>query len=1017
MKNIAGYFTTIIIVAALIAPTVTLAQNQPDPLDQERNDVLPAYNEGLEEINQGTIDTKNAALSAGPTILAADAAVPVMPAISAPATTTANGTIVMTFTDGTLLPSELTGLWAKVTYNGKTEYWKLDPAMISADGKSFSMQFGPEFGNVTFQWQLYGFSSDGTKTDNSNTVTFTVSTPGTVTMPLSSAPAATTSGGQIAITFANPVLPAQLNGLWAKVVYDNKTEYWKLDPGMISSDGRTFTMKFDPQFDGKTMTMALFGYAASDNSQTNTSNGVTFTISSPGTITMPAITAPAETDLNRNISIGLASALLPTSLTDLWAIVKYDGKTEYWDLDPSMISTDGRTFTMQMDKSFDGKEIVLQLFGIAASDGSQTNVSNAVAFTVIAAQSAISMPALPASITADSTRTATITFTGGVLLPSQINDLWAEVKYDDKTEYWDLDPSLLNASGTAMTLQFDQSFEGKSVQVRIYAFDKQDLQTGFSNVTTITVPTTQPPSVTMPALPANITTDYTGQVTLTFTSGTLLASSLNDLWAEVKYDGKTEYWDLDPEMLAANGTSMSIQFDTAFNDKTVEMRIYGFDTQGVQTGFSNTCSILVNISATSVAMPVLPASVTTDSQGIAAITFSSGTLLASQINDLWAEVKYDGKTEYWDLDPEMLAASGTSMSIQFDAAFDGKTVQMRLYGFDTTGKQIPFSNTTSITVDISAAAVIMPAMPASVTTNATGNAVITFASGTLLASSLNDLWAEVKYDGKTEYWDLDPAILAADGKSMSIQFGSTFNGKTVAMRIYGFDKNDIMTSFSNTTTITVAITPTTVTMPVMPSNVTTDSQGTATVTFSSGTLPASSINDLWAEVKYDGKTEYWDLDPAMLAADGKSMSIQFDTPFNGKTVEMRLYGFDTTGKQTSFSNTVSILVNISATSVTMPVLPSSLTTSSSGTAAITFTSGTLKPTQLNDLWAQVQYDGKTEYWDFDPAMLNADGTVLTVMFNTEFNGKTIIMRIYGFDTTGKQTSLSNPISILVNISA
>jgi uncharacterized protein YgiM (DUF1202 family) len=617
-------------------------------------------------------------------------------------------------------------------------------------------------------------------------------------------------------------------------------------------------------------------------------------------------------------------------------------------------------------------------------------------------------------VTADSTRTAKITFSSGTLFASQIKDLWAEVKYDNKTEYWDLDPSLLASDGKSMTLQFDSSFAGKTVAMKIYAFDKQNVQTAFSNSTNVVIPTTQP-GVTMPVLPSNITTDSTGKATVAFSSGTLLASQINDLWAEVKYNNKTEYWDLDPAMLSADGKSMSIQFESALNGQTVQMRLYGFDKQGVQTAFSNTTSILVNISPTSVNMPVLPASITTDAQGKATITFASGTLTAGQINDLWAEVKYDNKTEYWDLDPAMLSSDGKSMSIQFGSAFNGKTVNMRIYGFDTQGKQTSFSNSTAITVNISAPVITMPALPSNVTTDSTGKATITFSSGTLTAGQINDLWAEVKYDNKTEYWDLDPAMLASDGKSMSIQFGSAFGGKTVTMRIYAFDKQDVITPFSNSTAINVNISPTGVTMPVVPSNVTTDSQGKATVTYTSGTLLASQLNDLWAEVKYDNKTEYWDLDPAMLSADGKSMSIQFDTAFNGKTVQMKLYGFDTSNKQTAFSNTVSVLVNISATSVNMPSLPSSVTTDSDGVAKITFTSGTLQANQLNDLWAQVQYDNKTEYWDFDPAMLAGDGTYMTVQFASAFKDKTVVMRIYGFDTNNKQTALSNPVSIQVII--
>ncbi len=202
----------------------------------------------------------------------------------------------------------------------------------------------------------------------------------------------------------------------------------------------------------------------------------------------------------------------------------------------------------------------------------------------------------------------------------------------------------------------------------------------------------------MPTLPSSVTTNNNGEAVVTFTSGTLLASQLNDFWAEVTYDGKTEYWDLDPAMLSSDGKSFTIKFDETFDNKTVSLKIYGFDTAGVQTGFSNAVNITVEVAQASVSMPVLPSSVTTNSSHTAVITFTSGTLLASQLNDLWAEVTYDGKAEYWDLHPAMLSSDGKSFTITFDSSFVGKTVIMRLYGFDTSGTQVPFSNSISIYV-------------------------------------------------------------------------------------------------------------------------------------------------------------------------------------------------------------------------------------------------------------------------------------------------------------------------------
>ena len=97
-------------------------------------------------------------------------------------------------------------------------------------------------------------------------------------------------------------------------------------------------------------------------------------------------------------------------------------------------------------------------------------------------------------------------------------------------------------------------------------------------------------------------------------------------------------------------------------------------------------------------------------------------------------------------------------------------------------------------------------------------------------------------------------------------------------------------------------------MPVLLSVVNTDVNRVAQISFVSGTLFPGQLSELWSEVKYDGKTEYWMLHPSMLNSDGKSLSIQFDPFFSGKTLEIRFYGFDTAGKQTAFTNPVTIHV-------------------------------------------------------------------------------------------------------------
>ncbi|MCM8780300.1 MAG: hypothetical protein NC908_00020, partial [Candidatus Omnitrophica bacterium] len=78
--------------------------------------------------------------------------------------------------------------------------------------------------------------------------------------------------------------------------------------------------------------------------------------------------------------------------------------------------------------------------------------------------------------------------------------------------------------------------------------------------------------------------------------------------------------------------------------------------------------------------------------------------------------------------------------------------------------------------------------------------------------------------------------------------------------------------------------------------------------FVSGTLYASQLSQLWTEVTYDGKTEYWKLHPSMLTTDGKSIVMIFSDTFAGKTLRIRFYAFDLYGKQTQFTNYIDIYV-------------------------------------------------------------------------------------------------------------
>jgi len=944
-----------------------------------------------------------------------------MPVLPGTGTTDVNGRITVNFSSGTLFAAQLNELWAKVVYDTKTEYWKLDPGMLATNGESFSMQLSSAFNAKIIDLQLFGFDTSNRQTTYTNAIKITVqSATSAVAMPTLPSTGTTDAVGKITVTFASgTLLPAQLNELWARLDYDNKTEYWKLDPGMLSPGGTSFTMQFDSKFNGKHMNLELFGFDTLGR-QTGYSNPIDITVSAQASsITMPTLVAPLTTDPNGKIKVNFSSGtLFASQFNELWARVNYDGKTEYWKLDPVILATDGASFSMQLGSAFHGKIMKLELFGIDTT-GKKTGYSNQVQFTVDSSPSLVTMPVLPATGATDVNGKITVSFTGGTtLLASQLNELWARVNYDGKTEYWNIGKVILASDGKSFSMQFDPKFDGKVIKLELFGFDTGGKQTGYSTAIDITVDSNLSP-VDMPNLPATGITNAVGKITVTFSVGTLFSTQLNELWARMTYDSKTEFWKLAPGMLAFDGKSFTMQFDSTFNGKTMKMELFGFDTTGKQTGFSSPIDITVNSSPSTIAMPTLPGTGNTDANGKITVTFSSGTLLPANLNELWARMTYEGKTEYWKLDPGMLATGGTSFTMQFDSTFDNKVMKLELFGFDTLGKQTGYSNPIDITVDSNPSAVAMPVLPAGpFTTDPNGNITVTFASGTLLPAQLNELWARVNYEGKTEYWNLGKTILASDGKSFAMQFESKFHAKTINLELFGFDTGGKQTGYSNQVQIIVDSTPSSVTMPTLPATATTDVNGKLTVTFGGGTtLFSTQLNELWARMNYDGKTEFWKLAPGMLAFDGKSFSMQFDSTFNGKTMKIELFGFDTSGRKTGFSNQVEVTVNSSPSAVAMPVLPSvPLTTDVNGKINITFSSGTLLPASLKELWARMNYDGKTEYWKLDPGMLATNGLSLNMQFDSTFNAKVMKMELFGFDTGGKQTGYSNQAQITVNSS-
>jgi len=148
--------------------------------------------------------------------------------------------------------------------------------------------------------------------------------------------------------------------------------------------------------------------------QQATSTGTTSTTqqaTSTGTssITIPAVSGPANTDASGSATFTLASQLDASKLKELWAAVTVDGKTDYWKLDPSMISADGKSINMKFDTSkYDGKTMSLQFYGID-QDNKQTSFANQV--TIKVGTSTTTTTTQEAKATYDAAK-GTLTYTG-----------------------------------------------------------------------------------------------------------------------------------------------------------------------------------------------------------------------------------------------------------------------------------------------------------------------------------------------------------------------------------------------------------------------------------------------------------------------------------------------------------------------------------------------------------------------------------------------------------------------------
>ncbi|MFA5100465.1 MAG: hypothetical protein WC547_06245 [Candidatus Omnitrophota bacterium] len=202
------------------------------------------------------------------------------------------------------------------------------------------------------------------------------------------------------------------------------------------------------------------------------------------------------------------------------------------------------------------------------------------------------------------------------------------------------------------------------------------------------------------------------------------------------------------------------------------------------------------------------------------------------------------------------------------------------------------------------------------------------------------------------------------------------------------------------------------TMPVIPATGSTDPNGNITITFTSGTLDKAKLSQFWAKVTIDGKTEYWDLGTGAISDDGKSVTLKFDPKYDGKIITMQFYGFDNSGKQTGNSNAIKVTVNSSMSSVVIPSVSSALTTDANRNIYALF-SQTFDASQLSEFWAMVTIDGEVQFWDLGLEAITPDGAGVPLNIDSQFKGKIITMKFYGFDTAGKQTAFTNLISFTV----
>ena len=451
------------------------------------------------------------------------------------------------------------------------------------------------------------------------------------------------------------------------------------------------------------------------------------------------------------------------------------------------------------------------------------------------------------------------------------------------------------------------------------------------------------------------------------------------------------------------------------NAKTVTLgsQTSGTSASAVHTGGSSAITLgssnaTIDPNSSSLTVPTVTSAVCAV-DGTVTFTFSSA-LKPSDLKEFWAEVKYDSYTYYWTLGTGVLSADGKTVKMQIGSDYHGKTMTFTFFGVDTAGKKTGTTNAVSVLIDSSPSSLTVPTVTSAVC-DVNGSVTFTLSSA-LKPSDLKAFWAQVKYDSNTYYWDLGTGALSADGKTVKMQMNTEHNGKVVSFAFLATDKSGKQTSWTQPVTVTITSSPSSVVMPTVTSAVCAV-DGTVTFTLSSALKP-SDLKEFWAEVKYDSYIYYWTLGTGVLSADGKTVKMQMGSDYHGKTMSFAFFGVDTTGKKTGMTNAVSVLIDSSPSSLTVPTVTSAVCDVN---GIVTFTlSSALKPSDLKAFWAQVKYDNNTYYWDLGTGALSADGKTVKVQMKSEHNGKVVSFAFLATDNTGKQTSLTQPVTVTITSS-